>query len=178
MSAAVMIEPIAVASTRFNARNAGVLWLVTMVTGTFAVLVYAMLVVPGNPSETAINISAHEALFRTGIAAALIAIACYIGATLVVYAILKPLDRNVATLAALFSFMAAAGAAISFGFGLVPLVVLESAQYLTLFTVEQLQTLTLTSLRFSAPAGNISFVFFGLHCFLVASLSSRINRCA
>lgn len=149
------MERIAEVSPRFKARTAGVFWLLTIL------------------SATAANISALEALFRTGVAAALIATACWIAATLLVHAILKSVNRNVSLLAALFSLVGCASAAISFAFGLAPLVVLRGAQYLTLFTVEQLQALTLTSLRLSAPAGNISFAFFGLHCLMVGYLVIR-----
>lgn len=170
MSAAVMMERIAEVSPRFKARTAGVFWLLTILSGTFAMLVYGRLVVAGNPTATATNISAHVALFRTGVAAALIATVSYIAATLLVYAILKSVNRNVSLLAVFFSLVGGASAAISFAFRLAPLVVLGAAQYLTVFTVDQLQELTLTFLRLSAQAGNISLAFFGLHCLLVGYL--------
>lgn len=170
MSTAVSTESVAEASPRFKARTAGVFWLLTILTGTFAMLVYGRLVVAGNPAASASNLSAHEALFRMGVAAALIATACYFAATLLVYAILKPVDRNVSLLAALFSVAGFASAAVSFAFRLAPLIVLGGAQSLNLFTVEQLQALVLTFLRLSARASNVSFVLFGLHCLLAGYL--------
>ena len=71
---------------RFKSRTAAFFWLTTMLTGTFAMLVYGRLVVAGNPTATVTNISAHEALFRTGVASVLIATMCYIAATLLTYA--------------------------------------------------------------------------------------------
>lgn len=173
MSAAVMMERTAEVSPHFKARAAGVVWLLTMVTGTFAMHVYGRLVVAVNPRDTVTNISSHEALFRTGLAAALIATACYIAATLLVYAVSKSVNRNVALLAAFFSLVAGASAAVSFACRLFPLIVLGGAQYLSVFTVEQLQALVVTFLGWSAQAGNISFAVFGLYCVLVAWLGLR-----
>lgn len=173
MSAVVMMERIAEVSPHVKARTAGVFWLLTMLTGTFSMLVYGRLVVAGNPRATVANISSHEALFRTGLAAALIAAACYIAATLLVYAVSRSVNRNVALLAALFSLVAGAGAAVSIACRLLPLIVLGVAQYLSIFTVEQLQAVVLTFHGWSARAGHTSFALFALHCVLVAWLSLR-----
>lgn len=170
MSAAVMMERIGEVSPNFKARTAGVFWLLTLVMGTFAMLAYGRLVVAGNPAATVTSISAHAALFRTGVAAALIATLCYFAATILVYSILKSVNRNVSLLAAFFSLAGFATAVISFAFRLAPLVVLGGARYLIVFTVEQLQALVLTFLRWSAQAGNISLSFFGLYCLLVGYL--------
>lgn len=181
MSAAATMERIAEVSPRFKGATALVFWLLTLLTGAFASLVYGRLVVAGNPAATASNISAHAGLFRTGVAAALIATACYIAATLLVYAVLKPVNKNVSMFAALFSLVGFASAAASFAFRLAPLLVLGVAQYLNVFTVEQLQTLLLTFLRLSIQAGNICVAFFALHCLLVGHLilrsNGRIDQC-
>jgi hypothetical protein len=85
-----MMERIAEASPRFKARLAGVFYLLTMLTGVFAA-VFGRRV---------------EGLFY---AANLIADACYVVATLLLYDIFKPANRNLSLLAALFSL---AGCAI------------------------------------------------------------------
>src|SRR5712691_3173144 len=114
MSTAVMMEPVAEAAPRFKFRIAGFSWLMTILGATFAMLVYGRLVVAGNPAATATNISAHEALFRSGVAAGLIATACYIAATVLAYAIFKSVNRDVSLLAGLFSLVVCASAAVSF----------------------------------------------------------------
>ena len=84
MSTAVMMERIAEASPRFKARIAGVFWLMTALTGTLALVL------------------------RLGIATNLIASACYVAATLLVYELLKPVNRSLSLLAAFFSLLGCA----------------------------------------------------------------------
>lgn len=100
MTAAAMTERIAEASPRVKARAAGVFWLMTILTSTFAAIVGGRLVVSGDAAATAANILAQEALFRLGTAANLIATACYVAATLLVFELLKPVSRSVSLLAA------------------------------------------------------------------------------
>jgi Domain of unknown function (DUF4386) len=173
MSSAVMMERIAETSPRLKARTAGFFWLMTFLTGGFAMFVGGRFVVSGDAAATAANILAHESSFRLGVAANLIATACYLAATLLVYDLLKPVNRNVSLLAAFFSIVGCAVGAFSFLFYLAPLVVLGGAQYLSAFTVEQQQTLAFMFVRLYEQASIIAFAFFGLHVFLVGCLILR-----
>ncbi len=168
-----MMDRIARASPLFKARIAGVCWLMTILMGAFAVFVGGRLVVAGNAAVTAANILANEALFRSGTAANLVATACYVAATLLVYELLKPVNRTVSLLAAFFSLVGCAVGALSSFFDFAPFVLLRGAPYLSVFTVEQLQALVLTFLRLGGQAGSIGLVFFGLHCLLVGYLILR-----
>ena len=165
-----MTERITGASPRVKARIAGFFWLMTFLTGGVAMFVGGRLVVSGDAAATAANILAHESSLRLGLTSNLLATACYITATLFVYALLKPVNRNVSLLAAFFSLTGCAIGAFSFLFFLAPLVVLGGAQYLSVFTVEQLRALAFVSLRLYEQASTIAFAFFGLHCFLVGCL--------
>src|SRR6266550_537333 len=151
MSSAAMMEPIAEPSPLFKARTAGFFWLMTFVTGGFAMFVGGSFAVSGEAAATAANILAHESSFRLGVAANLIATACYLAATLLVYDLLKPVNRNLSLLAAFFS-------------------IVGGAQYLSVFTAEQLRALAFMFLRLYEQASVIAFMFFGLHCLLVGCL--------
>lgn len=70
-----MIEQIREPSPLFKARSAGLCWLMTILTSSFAVFVGGRLVVTGDAAATATNILAHEGLFRSGTAANLVATA-------------------------------------------------------------------------------------------------------
>jgi len=168
-----MMERVAEASPRFKARTAGVFWLMTILTGSFAMFAGGRVVVSGDAAATAANILAHEPLLRLGVAANLIATACYLAATLLVYDLLKPVSRSLSLLAAFFSLSGCAIGPLGFLFQLAPLVVLGGAQYLSVFTVEQLRALAFMFLRLSAQASIIYFMFFGLHCFLIGYLILR-----
>ena len=63
-------------------------------------------------------------------------------------------------LSTLFSAAGIATAALTLFFHLTPLLVLEGAQYLTLFTVEQLQALVRTSLHLSGGLAEVSLAFW------------------
>jgi hypothetical protein len=161
-------------SPLFKARLAGACWLMTFLTSTFAMFVGGKLVVSGDAATTAANLLAHETLFRSGTAASLIATAFYIAATLLVYELLKPVNRTVSLLAAFFSLVGCAVGAVSCLFDLAPFVLLKGGQYLSVFTVEQLQALALMFLKVRVQANdNIGLVFFGLHCLLVGYLILR-----
>jgi hypothetical protein len=79
MSAAPIMERIAEASPRFQARIAGVFYLLTILTRMFVeIFVRNRLVVSDDAAATATNILAHEPLWRLGFAADIIAFASYI----------------------------------------------------------------------------------------------------
>jgi len=114
------MERIAEASPRFKARIAGVFYSLTFLTGGFALFIGGRLVVSGDAAATATNILAHEPLFRLGFAADLIATACYIAVTLLLYYIFKPVDRSLSLLAAFFSLVGCVIGVLS-GFHLDPI---------------------------------------------------------
>jgi hypothetical protein len=152
---------------------AGFFWLMTFLTGVFAMVVGGRFVVAGDAAATAANILANEPLFRRAIAANLIAGMCYVAVTLLVYELLKPVNRSISLLAAFFSLLGCAIGAFSDLLHLAPLVLLGGAPYLSVFTVGQLQALALLFLRLQAQASNTGFIFFGLHCLLIGCLILR-----
>jgi hypothetical protein len=165
-----MMERNTEASPLFKARAAGFFWLMTILTSMFALFVGGRLIVKGDASATAVNLLAHEALFRSSTAATLIATACYVAVTLLVYELLKPVNSTVSLLAAFFGLVGCAVGAVSSLFDLAPFVLLRDAQYLSVFTVEQLQALALMFLKVRGQTGNLGLVFFGLHCLLIGYL--------
>jgi len=168
-----MMERMSEASPRITARAVGVFWLLTILAGAFAMVALDKPVVSGDAAATAANILAHEPSLRWGVAGNLIGGACYVAATLFVYVLLKPVNRDLSLLAAFFSLLGCATGALSSLFQLAPLVVLGGAQYLSVFPVAELQALAFMFLRLTAQASNIGFIFFGLHCLLIGCLILR-----
>jgi hypothetical protein len=166
-------ERIAETSPLFKARAAGFFWLMTILAGMFAFLAGGKFVVPGAAAVTAANILAHESLYRWAFVANLVATVCYLAVTLLVYFLLKPVNGHLSLLAAFFSLIGCAIGAVSCLFYLAPVVVLGSAQYLTVFTVEQLQAQALTFLTLSALANDMGLSFFGLHVLTLGYLIRR-----
>ena len=174
MNTNVTTQPIGEMSPLFKARIAGVCWLMTFVTSGFAMSVFTRLVVSDNAAVTATNLLAHEGLFRSGTALILISTAFYVAVTLLIYELLKPVNRTVSLLAAFFSLVGCAVGALACLFDLAPLVLLRGGTYLSVFTAEQLQALALVFLKVRLMANdNIGLVFFGLHCLLIGYLILR-----
>ena len=166
-------------SINTTARFAGLFWALTFLTGSFAMYAYGTVVVSGDAAATAANILALESFYRAGVVSNLVATVSYLAATVLVYYLLKPVNRTVSLLAAFFSLAGCALSALGFVFQLGPLVALRSAANITVFTVEQLEVLARISLRLSEQASQITFLFFGLHCLLVGGLilgSSFMHR--
>ncbi|OLD71026.1 MAG: hypothetical protein AUI33_08055 [Ignavibacteria bacterium 13_1_40CM_2_61_4] len=161
------------ASPRFKARIAGVFYLLTILTGVFGLVAGGGLVVSGDAAATATNILAHESLFRLAFVAGLIATACYIAVTALLYILFKPVSRSLSLLAAFFSVVGCAIGALSCVFHLAPLIVLGGAQYLGVFKLEQLQALALMFLKLRAQTENIGILFFGFYCLLIGYLIFR-----
>src|SRR6516164_10066296 len=93
-------------SPKAYARTCGWLYLAVIVAGVFAEMyVRGNVIVHGNPAATLQKIAAADWLWRAGVVANLIAGACYVAVTLMLYVLLKPAGRNVSLLAAFFSLI-------------------------------------------------------------------------
>jgi Domain of unknown function (DUF4386) len=161
------------ASPLFKARMTGVFWLMTILTSMFAFLTGGKFVVLGDAATTATNIMANQTLYRLSFAANLVATGCYLTVTLLIYVLLKPVNRNISLLGAFFSLTGCATGCVSCLLFFAPLNILGGAKYLSVFSVEQLQALALTFLTSSLQTNDIGLVFFGLQVITVGYLIRR-----
>ena len=174
MSTAVMTERITEASPRLTARITGVFYLITILTRIFAQgFVSERLVVSGDAAATATNILAHSSLFQLGFAVYLVEMACQIAMTALFYDLLKPAGRIVSLLAAFLGFAGCVIKTLSRVFFIAPLIVLGGAHYLSVFSVEQLQALSLLFLKVNDRGAAIALVFFGFYALLTGYLIIR-----
>src|SRR5271157_2236518 len=174
MSTTVMMKRIAEASPRFKARMAGACQLLEALTAGFGqVIVLDRLVVAGNAAATAANILGHERLFWLGFASSLIGVAFHIAWALLMYELLKPVNRSLSLLAAFVILVGCAIQALTSLLYLAPLLILQGASSLSAFTAEQLQALALVFLKLNASAFDIYLVFFGFWCVLIGFLIFR-----
>jgi hypothetical protein len=126
-------------SIKVTARLAGLLYLVVFVLGIFSELyIHQDLIVPGDAATTANNIMASESLLRLGFVSDLIRQIVLILLPLVLYKILKPVNRNIAVLMVVFALVTIPIAMINLLFQFVALLPLSSADYLTAFDADQL----------------------------------------
>jgi hypothetical protein len=174
MGADEMTDRIAAGSPRLKARMAGGCQLLEAITAAFGqVIVLDRLVVSGNAAATAANILGHERLFWLGFASSLIGVAFHLAWALLMYLLLKPVNRTLSLLAAFFVLVSCAMQALTSLLYLAPLPILQGGSSLSAFTAEQLQGLALMFLKLNQYAFNIDLVFFGLWCVLTGYLIFR-----
>lgn len=150
-------------SERTAARIAGFLYLFLMVTGVFAEF-YARgsLIVPGDAVQTAKNIAASERLFRIGTVSDLITFAGDAILVWALYVVLKPVNGNVALLAAFLRIAECAILGVITLNDFVVLRLLSGTNYLRAFDTQQLQALARVFVGVQADGYRIGIVFFGL----------------
>src|SRR5437868_9203938 len=114
MDEAMNSQPNHKLSPRSKARIAGLLYLIVIVGGLFAeIFVRGRLVVSGDPAATALNIQAHEMLYRFGFAVEVFYCACNVPLILIFYDLFKIVNRSAAVLVVLFSLIGTAIESVS-----------------------------------------------------------------
>ena len=154
-------------------RIAGILWLIVIVAGGWAFMVASRMIVHSDAAATAANILASEPSYRLAFVANLIAGACYMGVTVILYDLLKPVNRTLSMLAAFFGVAGVAVGGASAVTHFAPLVVLGPSPYAAAFTPSQLQALAYMALRLQTEITIASMVFFGIQCFSAGYLIVR-----
>ena len=160
-------------SPLLKARIAGGFWLLCIVTSILGFIAGGPLIVANDAAATATNILANESLFRFGFAADLISGLSYVGVTLFLYYVLKPVSRSLSLLAAFFGLAGVAIGGVAWVSHLVPLVLLHGDQYLSAFTTSQLQAMSLIALKLQLNVFIIGMVCFGIQCILIGYLITR-----
>ena len=150
----------------FYARLAGFLYLLVIPLGIFGALyVSSRLIVPGDAARTADNIMNSETLFRLGIVSDLLASLVMLLMVLVLYPLLKPVNKNVALLMVSCVLVGASIAMLNKLNQFAALLLLSGADYLSVFTTDQLQSLAFLFLRLHSRGNSIAFLFWGLWLF-------------
>ena len=163
-----------VRSPQVYARIGGALYLIIIVAGLIdEVFVRGSLIVPGDVAATAQNIKGSELLFRAGIVGDLIMHVCDVPLTLILYFLLRPVSKNLSSLAAIFSLLQTA-VLITNKLNLVTvLLILGGADYQAAFSPHQIQGLASLSLRLHEYGFGIGLIFFGVNSIIVGYLTFR-----
>lgn len=141
--------------------QAGFLYLLVAITGTFAFLVQERMISAGNARETAANILASGALFNLAIWVEIVMAICWFLAAYRLYVLFKPIRKN---LAALMFSLAAAGAAVTCLVSLnryAAWSILRGSGGMAAFDTDQVQALALLFLNLAKEGLLINHVFFG-----------------
>jgi hypothetical protein len=156
------------------ARIAGVLYLIITACALFAyVYVRGRVIVPSDMPQTAANIVAHERLYRTGFAAAVIVVVCNPPLGLIFYELLKVVNPRVALLALVFIIVSTTIEAVNLLNYISPLFTFTLPEYAKAFDDVERQALARGPIRMWAYIFDVSLTFFGVFCALVGTLIVR-----
>ena len=147
MSAVVIQSEIRMTSSGMSpktlTRIGGALYVFIIVAGIFGELfVRGALIVSGNAAATAANVAAHEGLWRLGIAGDLAMHVADLPLLVILYVLMRPVNRDLALLVVLFDAVQSAVLVASKMNLLTPLFAGGDAAYLKAFTPEQLEALS------------------------------------
>jgi len=147
------------------ARIAGILYLAMVPLGFFGMFGHSNLVAPGDAPTTVSNIKASELLFHLSIVSALVVQIVNILLVLVLYKLLRPVNRNQALLMVVFFLVSAPITMLNEVNQFAVLKLLSGADYLTVFGKDQLNAQVLLFLDLHEHGIHISGMFWGLWLF-------------
>jgi len=156
---------------RAYARVGGVLYLIMIALGLFEELfIRQRILIGGNAAATFANLQTMEMLWRIGIVMELLMVIITIALSVILYVLTRPVHKELALLALLFSSIATAveGAyAIQLVEALFPI---GSNAYLTAFTPGQLQAMTALAMKAHVFGFGIALLMFGPFFFVTGYL--------
>ena len=162
-------------SSKNTARLAGLLWLLSTAAGGFGLIyIRSNVLVPGDAAATAGNIMAAESLYRAAIVSSLFSqiFMFFLGLTL--FHLFKEVNKRLATVlvASVIIAVTIAFANSLNHFG--ALLVLGQADYLNVFSAEQLDAIAMTLIRLANSAGQgLLEIFWAPYYFSFGLLTIR-----
>src|SRR3989449_8085117 len=155
------------------ARSAGVLYLINIVGGAFAISIVPALLFGSGPAAMAHNIQTHELLYRSGLAAHVVVTVTNIFLAVIFYEIFKVVNRRLALLDVFFILVATAIEAAGLVNQFAPLVLLGSGPYTSALPAAQLQALAYLPWNLSSNEYSLHTVFFAFDIITAAYLVFR-----
>jgi Domain of unknown function (DUF4386) len=158
-------------SPEFYARLAGVFYLAIIVLGAFGELgVRQALLVSGDPMATANAIAGSPLLWRLGIAGDLLMHVFDIPVIVVLYVLLRPVNRDLAIFATVINIVQTSVLALNKLNLIVPILLISGVDVANApkvfvgFTAEQLQSLSFLAINLHSYGFGIGLIFFGVAC--------------
>ena len=145
-----------------TARLAGLLWFLMCVFGPIAQIIRDKLFVTGDMAATANNIMANEFLFRLGFVSDLTMMTIFVLPPLVLYKLLSTVNKNLSMPMVIFAMVGTAINMINLLNEFESLHLLSGAEYLSAFTVTQLQAQAMLAYDLYLHGYEIANIFFAL----------------
>lgn len=148
-----------------TARIAGVLYLVPWVLSFLALFLRQGLIVPGDAVATANKIVASESLFRLSIVSDLVVQTVFLFLVLLLYQLLKPVNRDQAVLMVILFLVSVPIAMLNMLSLFAALHLSSGADHLASFGADQVQALVPLLLDLHEVGTMIAYIFWGLWLF-------------
>lgn len=166
------------ASPLARARITGAVYLLFFVTAVLSALLPPRIGggpvgLPGDAAAVARKIVANKGWYELGVVVGLFSTACYVALAGLFYALFKPVSSILSLLAAFFSLVGNATAAVGSLFQLAPLTVLGGSRYLGVFGTGQRPAMALMFLNLGDEADRVALIFFGCFQLLLGYLIIR-----
>jgi hypothetical protein len=143
------------------------LYIFVVIAGITAQGFIADRLVAGNDAvKTAANILANKSLYRLGFTIFMLEMAAQIGASVLYYDLLKPVDRSIARLSLIMGLTGCGIKTLARLFYYAPLILLSGAPYLSAIPAVQLEALALAFIRINSQGAAIAVIFFGFETLL------------
>jgi Domain of unknown function (DUF4386) len=153
-------QKIADLSLRKTARMAGLFYLIFILTTVLASYIRGNIIVTGDAAATANNIVASQGLFRVGFVTELVSATFFVLAAWALYALLKPVNKNLALLLLVLNLGGVAVECLNALNLFAALQFLNGANYLSVFQTDQLQAMAMSSLNLYTSGFAIAQIFF------------------
>lgn len=159
-------------SVQRTARIAGILYLIITVAAIFAhFYVPSNIIVSGDAAATANNITTSETLFRVGgVGSELIVLLSEVVLSIVLYVLLKPVNKTLSMLAAVSRLVMTTIHGLNLLNYFFAILLLSGAGYLSAFNTEQLHGLVMLFLEAHSIGFTIGIAFLTLHVFILGYL--------
>ena|SRR5579859_2214113 len=154
-------------SPQIYARIGGLAYLIIIVGGAMGeIFIRGKLVVPGNPLATTKNISASPLLWKVGLFGDIVMHVFDLVLGVVYYTLFKRVNKTLALLSLMFGLIQTAVLVANKMNLVMPLLLLENANYLKAFDSQQLQALSYLSINAHEYGFGIGLIFFGFECLI------------
>jgi hypothetical protein len=159
---------------RLLARAAGAFYLIITACALFAYLyVRGQVIFTEDMARTALNFHAHEQLYRSGFAAAVLVVICNLAMGFILFELFKVVNPRLAQLALVFITASATIEAVNLFNYIEPLFTFSLPEYASAFDTAQQQALARGPIKMFGYLFSVSLTFFGVFCALIGMLILR-----
>ena len=160
-------------SARTYSRAVGIFLLLSMVGGYYGEMYVPSLMMGGDATTTAAQLRQNDGLFRLGFAGYLIEAVSDIIIAWLFYVLLKPVDRDLALLSALFGLVSMCLFAVAKMFYFAAPIFVRGSKYLTAFPPDQLDAFASLFILLYGGLSGLTFLFYGIGWLIRGYLTFR-----